>query len=213
MRLLRHLVPRNDIKSGYTLMEVLTGLVIISIVSSIVLPGMANFYSGIQVKAEAEIFVQNVRLARYKAIGEQAVYRIIFDTDPSVMIPSAYRVQTHTFFDDPPIGTYDASTYDDGNYDSPYWFDAIEAGEIIFETGTEVKTNLPRTLYFWPNGQIRKGPDINNPGLLTNDTIAECYIAFGYGSSGIRVIVNPMGVFSSESYAVDELDDETEVLW
>jgi len=197
-------------------MEVLAGLAIISIVSSIVLPGMANFFSGMQVKAEGEIFVQNVRLARYKAIEEQAVYRLIFDTaNPASEAPSAYRVQVHSAFDDPPVGTYDAGTYDDGNYDSSYWFDAIEAEEIIFDTGTEVKTNLPRTLYFWPNGQIRLGPDITNPGLPANDTIAECYIGFGYGSSGIKVIVTPMGVFSSESYAADLVDitNDTEVLW
>ncbi|PKL42330.1 MAG: hypothetical protein CVV41_14410 [Candidatus Riflebacteria bacterium HGW-Riflebacteria-1] len=199
-------------KSGYSLMEVLAGLAIISIVSSIVLPGMANFFSGMQVKAEGEIFVQNVRLARYKAIEQQAVYRLIFDTDPSSVAPSAYRVQVHSAFDDPPIGTYDGTTHHDGIYNSTYWFDAIEAYEITFDTGTEIKTNLPRTLYFWPNGQIYTNPDITSALAAP---IAEQYIGFGYGSSIIKVIITPMGVFSSESYTGDmvNIENDSEVLW
>lgn len=193
-------------------MELLAGLALISIVSSIVLPGIANFYSGLQVKTEGEIFVQNVRLARYKAIGEQAVYRLIFDTDPVVTPPLAYRVQTHAAYDDPPIGTYDSGSYDDGDYNSTNWFDAIEAEEIIFDTGTEIKTNLPQVLYFWPNGQIYTDPDINSPFATP---IPEYYIAFSYGSAGIKVVVTPMGIFSSESYAADIVDaeDDSEVLW
>lgn len=200
------------LKKGYTLMEVLAGLALISIVSSIVLPGVANFYAGLQVKAEGEIFVQNVRLARYKAIEEQAVYRLMFDTDPAIDSPMAYRVQTHSAFDDPPIGTYDAGTFDVGTYESTYWFDAIEAEEIVFDSGTEIKTDLPQTLYFWPNGQIYYSPNIND---ATASTIAEHYIGFNYGSAGIKVVVTPMGVFSSESYAADMVDitNDDEVLW
>lgn len=196
-------------------MEVLAGLALISIVSSIVLPGIANFYSGLQVKAEGEIFVQNVRLARYKAIEEQAVYRLIFDTDPAVTPPMAYRVQSHIAFDNPPIGTYDSGSHDEGDYNSTNWFDAIEVDEIYFDTGTEIKTNLPQDIYFWPDGQIHGGADLTDPNNIANAPIPEYYIGFNYGSAGIKVIITPMGVFSSESYAADmvNIEDDSEVLW
>jgi len=200
-------------KTGYTLMEVLAGLAIISIVSSIVLPGIANFFSGMQVKAEGEIFVQNVRLARYKAIEEQAVYRLIFDSDPAVTPPMAYRVQTHLAFDENTfVIPYESLTFDTLNYNSLNWADSIEAEEIYFDTGTEIKTNLPQALYFWPNGQIYDTPDIYNPAATP---IPEYYIGFGYGSALIKVIITPMGVFSSESFAGDmeNIDSDSEVLW
>jgi type II secretory pathway pseudopilin PulG len=194
-------------------MEVLTGLVLISIVSSIVLPGIANFYSGLQVHTEAEQFVQNVRLARYKAIEEQAVYRLIFDTDPAIEQPLAYRVQTHIAFDEGG-GTYTTSgAYD---YYDAQWIDAIESEEIMFDTGTTLVIDavapMPQVLFFWPNGMIYPTPDISNTSA---DTIAERYIGFNYGSAGIKVIITPMGVFSSESYAADMVDitDDNEVLW
>ena len=198
-----------QLRKGFTLMEVLSGLAIISIVSSIVLPGMANFFSGMQVKADAEILVQNIRLARYKALEDQAVYRIIFDTNP-VVNPGAYRVQTHLAFDDSSGVAYDAGTFDEGDYYSLNWVDIAEE-EFAFETGTEIVTDLPAELYFWPNGQIYTTANLN----AAASTISEHYIGFKYGSAGIKVIVNSMGVFSSESYAADMVDitDDTEVPW
>lgn len=199
----------NLARSGFTLMEVLAGLAIISIVSSIVLPGIANFFSGMQVKAEGEIFVQNVRLARYKAIEEQAVYRLIFDTaNPAVDPPLTYRVQTHLAFDVGSVIPYDATTFDEADYYSVYWADLAEK-EFAFDTGTEIRTDLPRALYFWPDGQIYATADTS----AAASTISEHYIGFKYGSSGVRVIVNPMGIFSSESYSADDLTDSDEVLW
>ena len=194
-------------------MEVLAGLAIISIVSSVVLPGMTNFFSGMQVKAEGEMFVQNVRLARYKAIEEQAVYRLIFDNDPVIMPPAAYRVQTHLAFDENVVMIpYDSTNFDQSDYYSTNWVDSIEAEEIAFDVGTEIRTNLPQALYFWPNGQIYATPDIYKPAATP---IPEYYIGFGYGSALIKVIITPMGVFSSESFAGDmeNIDSDSEVLW
>ena len=194
-------------------MEVLAGLAIISIVSSVVLPGMTNFFSGMQVKAEGEMFVQNVRLARYKAIEEQAVYRLIFDNDSAIMPPAAYRVQTHLAFDANVVMIpYDSTNFDQSDYYSTNWVDSIEAEEIAFDVGTEIRTNLPQALYFWPNGQIYATPNIYNPAATP---IPEYYIAFAYGSSIIKVIITPMGVFSSESFAGDmeDIDSDSEVLW
>ncbi len=199
-------------RSGFTLMEVMAGLIIISIVSSIVLPGIDNFFSGMRVKADAEIFVQNIRMARYRAIEEQAVYRLIFDSaNPLINTPSTYRVQTHVAFDNPPVVPYAAPNLGENDYDSVYWADVAET-EFSFETGTEILTDLPQDIYFWPNGQIYATADINNSAA---STISEHYAGFTYGSSGIKVIITPMGVFSSESYAADEVDitDDTEVLW
>jgi len=196
------------IKQGYTLMEVLAVLAIVSIVTSIVLPGVSNFYSGLQVKAEAEIFVQNVRLARYKAIEEQAVYRLIF---PSATDRTYYRVQTHLAFDPDLALTYSGVSLGtpESDYADTNWVD-VDVEEYAFET--EIVSDLPPVLYFWPNGQIYTDPNINN---IAATPIPEYYIGFNYGSAGIKVIITSMGVFSSESYAADEviITDDTEVIW
>ena len=193
-------------------MEVLAGLAIISVVSSVVLPGVGNFYSGTRVKADAEIFVQHVRLARYRAISEQAVHRMIFDVDPATAMPSAFRVQTHMAFDEDSGVAYGPSTFDTLVYNSANWLDIGDGDEVCFDAGLTIATDLPQAIYFWPNGQIYEDPNIANASI---SPIAEHYIAFSYGSAGIKVIVTQMGVFSSEAYAADMVNpaDDSEVLW
>jgi prepilin-type N-terminal cleavage/methylation domain-containing protein len=190
-------------RRAYTLIEVLAVLIIISIVSSIVLPGATNFYSGTRVKSEAEIFVQNVRLTRYRAIEEQALYRLIFETNG---VYENYKIQTHRGFD-PDSGITYTGAFELATYFSVNWADVDE--EVMIDPAMTVLSDLPQVIYFWPNGQIYYSSNIN----VAASTISEHFIAFQYGSAGIRAIVNALGVFSSESYGVDDLADAAEVPW
>ncbi|MDD3146670.1 MAG: prepilin-type N-terminal cleavage/methylation domain-containing protein [Candidatus Riflebacteria bacterium] len=198
-------------RKAFTMMEVMTAMAIIAVVSSIVLPGAANFYSSERVKAVAEVVVQNIRMGKYKAMQEQALHRMIFSPGGDT-----YKVQIHTGYfegNTPP----DISTgVTEEDYDSINWESVLDNEEIEIDPGVTVTREAylaPRVIYFWPDGYLvthdAAGISETNKKLLP-----ECFILFEYGSSRIRVYLNAMGVLSSESYAVD--DDAVngeDVLW
>lgn len=200
-------------RRAFTMMEVMTAAAIIAIVSSIVLPGVANFYSSERVKAVAEVMVQNIRMAKYRAMQEQALHRIIFSPDGGT-----YKIQIHSgFIEDSGVAKPDLiAGLAEENYDSFNWESVLGSEEAEMDPGVAV-TRSPylagRTIYFWTDGYLVTA--ISGSISETNrNLLPECYILFEYGSSRIRVYLNAMGVLSSESYAVDnDGDSDTDVLW
>lgn len=204
-------VPAASARRGFTMIEMMTVMAIISVVSSIVLPGVNNFYSGERVKAVAEILVQNVRFAKFKAMQEQALHRMIFSATGDT-----YKIQMHSGYlegNTPPDLT---SVTADASYDSVNWESILESDEIEIDPGVTVTREgylQPRIVYFWPDGYLVTH---NSTGISETNKIrlGECHILFEYGSSRIRVYLNALGVLSSESYSVDEDgDSDTDVIW
>lgn len=198
-------------RRAFTMMEIMTVMAIISVVSSIVLPAITNFYSSERVKAEAEILVQNIRLGKYKAMQEQALHRLIFSPGGD-----AYKVQMHTGYlegNTPP----DLSTVQtDASYDSLNWESILDNEEISVDPMVIVTREAylkPRIIYFWPDGYLMTH-DSTGISEANKIRLGECFMLFEYGSSRIRVYLNAYGVLSSESYAVDDDGDaEADVLW
>ena len=194
-------------RRGFTMIEMLMVMGIISVVTSIVLPGVTNFYSGERVNAAAEIFVQNIRLGKYKAMQGQALHRLIFSPGGD-----SYKIQIHSGYLEggtPPDLSINRA---DDSYDSTLWESILEEDEISIDPGVKVTRELTSIVYFWPDGFM-----VTHSGGLSESTkvyIPEFYVLFEYGSSRIRVYLNAGGVLSSEAYAVDaDGDDEADVLW
>jgi len=197
-------------KRAFTMMEILTVMAIISVVAAITIPAVENFNAGIKVKAAAEIFVQSVRLAKYRAISEQGVHRLIFSSDRSYFKVQAYAGDNEGSGE--PHSTAGLALPPD--YDSLKWESIADAEEVEIPAGVEVIGNLPAILYFWINGTIVR----DNTHTLTDNNrkpIGEIVVSFRYGSAAIRVLINGLGVFSSESYSADtDLNAENDgVLW
>lgn len=198
-------------RRAFTMMEVMTATAIIAVVSSIVLPGVANFYSSERVKAVAEVMVQNIRMGKYKAMQEQALHRMIFSPGGDT-----YKVQIHTgYFEGNTPPNLSAVVAEEG-YDSLNWESILDTEEIEIDPGVAVTREAylaPRVIYFWPDGYLVTH-DSTGISETNKKLLAECYILFEYGSSRIRVYLNGIGVLSSESYAVDDDgDSDTDVLW
>ncbi len=211
---------RNDLSNrrAFTMMEIMVAMAIIAVVSSIVLPGVSNFYSSERVKAVAEVMVQNIRMTKYKAMQEQALHRMIFSPGGDT-----YKIQIHA-------GYLEGSGYSEPNltsgvaenadvnlsYNELNWQSILETEEIELDPGVTVTRDTylaPRVIYFWPDGYL-----VTHDSTGINETnkklLPECFILFEYGSSRIRVYLNAMGVLSSESYAVDDDgDSDADVLW
>ena len=69
----------NKNKKAMTLIEIMCVLVIISIVTSITLPSINNFRSSERCKAEASVLVSCIRQAKYQALQDNCLNRIILD--------------------------------------------------------------------------------------------------------------------------------------
>lgn len=198
-------------RRAFTMIEVMTAAAIIAVVSSIVLPGVANFYSSERVKAVAEVVVQNIRMGKYKAMQEQALHRMIFSPGGDT-----YKVQIHTgYFEGNTPPNLSTGVLEE-NYDSVNWESILDTEEIEIDPGVTVTRDAylaPRVIYFWPDGYLVTH-DSTGISETNQKLLPECYMLFEYGSSRIRVYLNAMGVLSSESYAVDnDGDSDTDVLW
>ncbi|HOI91579.1 MAG TPA: prepilin-type N-terminal cleavage/methylation domain-containing protein [Candidatus Rifleibacterium sp.] len=198
-------------RKAFTMMEVMTAMAIIAVVSSIVLPGAANFYSSERIKAVAEVMVQNIRMAKYRAMQEQALHRMIFSPGGDT-----YKIQMHIgYFEGGTPPNLSAVLTEEG-YDSLNWESVLESEEVEIDPGVTVTRDVyltPRVIYFWPDGYLVTH-DSTGISETNKKLLPECYILFEYGSSRIRVYLNAVGVLSSESYAVDDDGDQPgDVLW
>lgn len=195
-------------RRGFTMIEMLMVMGIISVVSSIVLPGVTNFYSGERVKAAAEIFVQNIRFAKYQAMQGQALHRLIFSPTGD-----SYLIQIHTGYLEGNVPPDLTSNMPDASYDDNHWESILEEDEIVIDPGVKVIRELPDIIYFWPDGFMVTHP-LGGISESSKTYIPEFYVLFEYGSSRIRVYLNAGGVLSSEAYAVDaDGDSDGDVLW
>jgi len=185
-------------------------MAIIAVVSSIVLPGAANFYSSERIKAVAEVMVQNIRMAKYKAMQEQALHRMIFSP-----AGDTYKVQIHIGYFEGNIPPDLTTPLTEEGYDSLNWESVLDTEEIEVDPGVTVTSAdlAGKTVYFWPDGYLVTAVS-GSISETSKNLLPECYILFEYGSSRIRVYINAMGVLSSESYAVDDDGDSgSDVLW
>ncbi|MEW6708585.1 MAG: prepilin-type N-terminal cleavage/methylation domain-containing protein [Candidatus Riflebacteria bacterium] len=208
-------------RSAFTMMEVMAGLAIISIVTSIGLPAIDNFYSSTRVKAEAEIFVSNLRTARYSAMSTQAMHRLILHPEGGY-----YKIQAFApDFEEDYAGATASSTAGvtiDGDamteYDSPDWLSIIDGEEHEVDAGVSIyrSASMPQIVFFQPNGYLSYDSDGSNVFDVSDQApLPETHVTFVYGSSAIRVIINAFGVMSSEAYQVDEdfNPDNDGVIW
>lgn len=195
-------LPKNINKQGFTVVEIMCVLVIISIVSSIAMPAISNFHSAERCKAEASVLVSYIRQAKYQAMQDNRVNRITFLKDGDAA--TAFKVQKFTnddedeeekFYGSNMIGEDECSGYNNNK-----WKSIADQEEIEFNSSVEVdlaQLGSTDTIYFKPDGYLYK---------TVNDKIPELRILFKYGSSAVAVDLNALGVISSE--AIPNEDDE-----
>ena len=202
-------------KQGFTVIEIMCVMIIISIVTSIALPSIDNFYSSERCKAEASILVDYIRQAKYQAIQNNSLNRIIFNEEDL-----AYKVQCYDpgedssgkenpYNIDEVINTYSKTTGIISSYNDSHWVSIVDEDEIEFNTNlevnvasfTDITNNHYGVIYFKPDGYIYVS-DGTNVSLLS-----EKRITIKYGNATIAVYINALGVISSEAIQNNE-DDE-----
>lgn len=206
----KFLLAKRRLKSGTTLMEILSVMAVLSVVGSVALPAVNNFFSGQKVTAQALEFVSHIRTARSMAIESQAVHRLVFDT-----YHAGYKVEVFRGYDEDVVGVTLVTDHPNSiNFNNSDWKPVLSESSFDFDPGIEVTVEniLPNCLFFWPNGKIVTHIDPAQPLSESNIIgIPECYVMMVHGNGGIRIILNAYGVFASESYSPDDdfSDDES----
>ena len=196
-------------------------MIIISVVTSITLPAINNFHSSDRCKAEASILVSYIRQAKYQAMQDNCIIRLIFDVEDG--FANRFKIQKYepvseTIFDtELKINTVlRSSAHNDYSFDGDTngtWESIADTEEIDFNSSTEVELKdwdplYSYSIYFRPDGYLyihlkdAPAPNVYNPELLS-----EKRIIFKYGNSAIAVDINALGVISSEAIALDEDED------
>lgn len=199
---------------GYSLTEMMVVVCVVAVTASFALPAIDSFMASQKVAAEAESFVAGVRLARYKALQESVLHRLILDLDAANYV-NAYKIEACTKYDE---GSY-ADTSDGLTvktaYDSADWESILEAYEMIVDGSVSmIYSGSKKIIYFYPTGYLVSEPLSSTDGAyhifkdLDIPNIDEVYVIFAYGNARVKVFINAMGVLSSESYTAED-DDET----
>ena len=187
------MVARIKSKSGFTLMEALACILIIAIVSDISLPAINNFHASERCKAEASQLVSYIRQAKYQAMQENSLYRLLFiNTNYSYAIQK--YIGTKPYVEHPDFSTaFDTIEVTDASWESVADTDEIEFNpsiEIEFNPSLATESKEIKVIYFKPDGYLYSS---------STQLLSENNIVFKYGSAGVEVQINALGVISSEA--------------
>jgi hypothetical protein len=105
-------------------------------------------------------------------------------------------------------------------YESLEWASVIDQEEHEVDPMVQIfRSNfMPQIIFLRPNGLLYWDSDGDlSFSPADQEPLGECFVTFVYGSAAIRVVVNAMGVFSSEAYKPDDDydydNDDSLVLW
>lgn len=190
---------------------------IVAVTATFAMPAIDSFMASQKVAAEAENFVAGVRLARYKALQESVLHRLVFDLDAANYV-NAYKIEACTKYDD---DLY-ADTSEDSTtgfvvgstYDSADWESILETDEAIVDGSISmIYSSTNKIIYFYPTGYLVSPPTLSAAGATTHTikdynlkNIDEVYVIFAYGNARVKVFINAMGILTSESYVAEEDD-------
>jgi prepilin-type N-terminal cleavage/methylation domain-containing protein len=73
---------------GFSLLELLVVLIIMSVLSAVAAPGVSRMMENYRVKATSRQLISDLQLAKMKAVSENANYQVYFD-----LVNAKYRVE------------------------------------------------------------------------------------------------------------------------
>ncbi len=169
-------------------MEVLAALSIIAAMASVTLPAMDNFFASQRIAAEASQFIQNVRMAQYRAMEMQIYHRLYFMSDGT-----GYRLDEYV-----KPGWFNAPTevhpHDWAKPDSTSWVDITGEGVVGFDPAVRFSPPFAEPIFFRPDGTLVMEPTFEAP------QVPDCLATFSYGLSVMTVNITPIGIRSSEDF-------------
>lgn len=174
-------------EAGYTLMEVLAALSIVAALASVALPAMDNFFASQRVAAEANRFVQNVRMAQYQAMETGKYHRLYMLPEGNGYMLDGYKLDVST-------QTIVLDLADALKPNSTNWDDITGEDVVAFDPAVRFSPPFTDPVFFRPDGMLVMAPTFEAP------LVPDCLATFSYGLSVMTVNVTPIGIRSSEDF-------------
>ena len=186
-------------RKAFTIMEVLVVLMIVSIMSSIIMPTYSGFQATEQAFAEAAKLVADFRMARYRSIEYQCYNSLRFSSGgDGWFVEELYDIGTSE-----PVDGEPALLPSHPNWSTTYEWKTI-IGEEMREINPEITINFapdpPPIFYFRPDGVLVESPTFNAA------PVGVTKIEFFFGdidpalSQGAVINLTPAGTVESRAY-------------
>ncbi len=187
-------------RKAFTIMEVLVVLMIVSIMSSIIMPTYSGFQATEQAFAEAAKLVADFRMARYRSIEYQCYTRLRFSSGgDGWFVEELYDKGTSEPVDGEPAFL----PSDVANWNANYEWKSI-IGEEMREMNPEItmafKPDPPPEFCFRPDGVIIATASFYAPPIAVTE------IGFYFGdidpalSQAASITITPAGTVESRAY-------------
>jgi len=171
-------------------MEILAVLSIIAIMASITLPAMDGFFASQRLAAEANTFIQNVRMAQYLALETATYHRIYFLPDGSGYQLSSYVRPSGWVHPTAVQSVADALLPTSVN-----WTDITGMGTVEIDPMVSFKPPAGVSMIFFrPDGMLVKTPEYEA------DPVPDCIASFSFSQKDLTVNITPVGIRASEEF-------------
>lgn len=176
---------------GFTMMEVLMVIMIISIMYSVVVPSYSNYQATEMSFAAASNLTSDVRMARFRSIEHQCYCRVRFSSvGDGWFVEELYNSGTGEPIDGEP--TIPPSDFEWRSFIGP---DMREVHPAIL---LQFAPNPPPDLFFRPDGVMVSGPRFDAP------PVGVTKVSFVYDNmedaQGAEVLLTPAGVIESRAF-------------
>jgi hypothetical protein len=169
------------------MMEVLTIIMIVSVMSTVIMQSGSSFYATEQAYATASMLVSDIRMARYRAIEHQCYIELEFSP-----YNDGWYVRELCEGGEPVTGEFTGTL--------PEWESILgtEMRDISMAVTMEFDPAMPAKVYFRPDGLLVTDYNFNAA------PIGAFHVSFVYENSedeeGAKITVTPSGVIESEAY-------------
>ncbi|NIP43542.1 MAG: prepilin-type N-terminal cleavage/methylation domain-containing protein [candidate division Zixibacteria bacterium] len=160
-------------KHGFTILELMSAVVIIGIIAAIGIPTMDLAIKKIRFKADSNTIMSGLRLARSEAISHRIQYGVSFDTGSN---------QLAVFKD---VSSPDLFTFDLA--DSVVFLDTLGRG--VENMTTTFDNNL---VFFFPDGRASMSGNINGTASWSTDSLTSASVNISVLAATGRIKVDSL---------------------
>jgi type IV fimbrial biogenesis protein FimT len=176
-----HAVSARRTGRGFTLVEIMVGLAILSILLSIAVPGMKSWLTSTSAAGAAEFYVEGFKLARAEAVKRNAVTRLVL-TQNAKTKQLDWQIDLCTPMSVAPcgagVGTWSTTSATNGNANAADFKSIARKADNLPGTGVLKLTVAPAsasTVYFTALGWVDTSAGGNVTGIQLDPVATDAF--------------------------------------
>jgi Tfp pilus assembly protein FimT len=180
-------------------MEILTVVILLSIILSVALPSADNFFVNQSVAAQAGVLVGDIRAARAWAMSNQVFTRLVFSVEEQAWVVQEVTDTTgEPIVGEPTEGLSAASATDISGYDvqPTYWRSIIDDQNRTVDPKVTLSFTpaTPAAVFFRPDGMLMSSPKAGSLPLGVQK------VRFSQDDVAVEVTITPAGAVESTAW-------------